>query len=542
MIIIKNIFLPEKIKNYYLFSKTIAGIDISKTHIHCTLARLHGSVISIDDHFIEKIEQTNNFTYEERVILALARIKERLNKVDEIYTSFSSSLAIFKELKLPFNNYEKIKMVVNFEIEPLLPFPLDNAIIDFIITKKIAAENSAELLVAAVQKEQVNNHIQLFEQAGITVNRIIIDLFALYNVYIQIPEYQTLSGSIALIDLGMQSTRIAYIQDGQMRMIRTLPQGLSNIAKMVSESSHITVAQALEVIVRFGFTQENNHYEEHIKQAMNNFWDSINFALQSFHVQMAQNSSYSHILLLGSGSEIPLISEFATNKLHVTCHLFDPNKISSIAQVEVKNKNCLTNGSIISIGLVLPSPLLDNFNLRKDNFALADYRLLLKQLIIGSVLLIVLCITLITAFFIQTKKLNNEIITSQEESIEELKKRFKTIDPEEHDLDTALEQAQQELNKEEQTWFAFSNHARASFLQYLLELTIKIDTKSLGFVADQLIIKNDTLTLKAQVKDYDALKILERELKQSKLFRDISPLQDPIFTLHIRLANKLEVP
>ena len=53
-------------------------------------------------------------------------------------------------------------MVVNFEVEPLLPFATDDAVIDFIITKQNVAEKSSELLVTAVQKQYITQHLQLF--------------------------------------------------------------------------------------------------------------------------------------------------------------------------------------------------------------------------------------------------------------------------------------------------------------------------------------------------------------------------------------------
>ena len=58
-------------------------------------------------------------------------------------------------------------MVIGFEIEPLLPFSLRDAAIDFIITREIPEEKSSEILVTAVQKQQLIHHLEMFEAVRI---------------------------------------------------------------------------------------------------------------------------------------------------------------------------------------------------------------------------------------------------------------------------------------------------------------------------------------------------------------------------------------
>jgi len=219
---IKNIFLPEKIGDYYLFSKRVVGVDIGKTHVSAALLYMRGRAIRIERCIEEKIENGSAATHDERIVGALKIIFEQLGSYDAVYTTLSSSLVVFKELKLPFISHEKIEMVVNFEVEPLLPFSLQDAVIDFIITKKIPEEKSSEILVAAVQKKHIVHCLEIFGQAKILVDKIVVDLFAFYSLYKRVPAYRQLAGSIVLIDFGLQSTRIVYLFDGQLRLIRTL--------------------------------------------------------------------------------------------------------------------------------------------------------------------------------------------------------------------------------------------------------------------------------------------------------------------------------
>src|SRR5437016_4043240 len=98
---IKNIIIPENIGNYFLFSKLIVGVDISRTEIHATITQATGSKRKILKLIEEKIENNSNLTYEEKVINALKSLKTKLGKYDYMHVAFSSSAVIFKELTLP---------------------------------------------------------------------------------------------------------------------------------------------------------------------------------------------------------------------------------------------------------------------------------------------------------------------------------------------------------------------------------------------------------------------------------------------------------
>ena len=112
--------------------------------------------------------------------------------------------------------------MIGYEVEPLLPFALNDAVIDCIVTKEIREEKSSEVLVAAVQNQYIAQHLALFEAAGVQPEKVTIDLFAFYGLYRLIPAYAQQKGGIVLMEIEPQSTRMAYIYDGQLRFIRTL--------------------------------------------------------------------------------------------------------------------------------------------------------------------------------------------------------------------------------------------------------------------------------------------------------------------------------
>lgn len=536
---IKNIFLPEKVNNYYLFSQRIVGITIGSTHINATQLYIKGRSFTVEKCIQETIEIDNTTTSADRTIVALKKIKTQLNSYDELHTVLSSSVIVFKELKLPFYDYEKIKMIINFEVEPLLPFAIKDSVIDFIITKHIKEEQSAEILVAATQKKHIAEHLHLFEQAGMTPTAVTVDLFALYGLYQDIPSYFQQQGSVALLGLDMHSTHIGHIYNSQLRTVRTLPKGLSSIVKTASDSLHLAPREIMNQFIRFGLAQTDNPLiTDALKAATKLFLSDISFTLNSFAAQTGQGEPVNTVLLFGDGATVQEFPLFVHHTLSIPTAPFDIHELILTKKIILKSMSRLPNAHLVSLGAIIPNKTTDNFNLLKDEFSPSTTTLFIKQIAAACLLSIVSLVTLISYSLIETKKMETEELDNKQEIIELLHKQFpKEVGKEETNLDEALENAKKALQDKEKTWQPHSSESRLSVLTYLLELTNIIDKDALKFNVETIKIAPNIMNIKATVHDWEALKILEKELKQSKLFKYEESQTSPSFEMNITLVH-----
>ena len=539
--LIKDILLPEKIKSYYLFSKTVVGIEINKTSIIATKTRIAGNTSTIETVIEEKIPEEVTEENLEKTSPALQAIFSKLGKYEEIHTILPSSVVVFKELKLPFNSREKISMVVGFEIEPLLPFSLRDAVIDFIITREIPEEKSSEIMITAVQKQQITQHLQLFEAAGLKPDVITVDIISLYALYQNMDAYKQLTGGTILIYITSYTTNIILMINGQLKTMRTLPKGIIAVTKQIAQDLNKTPQEVIDHLLRFGLeANDAPEYSSATEKTMTDWWNSIDFTLNAFSRQFLNQQPITKIIFLGKGALIKGLIPFIGQKSGIPCELFNPEYINQNAALTIKNVSTITPINVISVSASLPLPATVDYNLAQKEFKSSDNSLLLKQLIVLVVLTIGLFTTLITHYSLQTRKLKKEINLSEQEALTALTSTFKPLEGE-TSLSDAIDEAEKEVEEQKKRWFAFSQQSRASFLQYLRELVDKIDKKSTGFNIEQLSIDEDSLTIKAEVKDHDALKVLGRELAQSKLFKPFESPETPQFTLKIPLVTNEEL-
>lgn len=543
---IKELFLPRFVKNYYLFPTRTVGFEITKTYIAATQIYSSGKSTKIEKYIEVPIEHGNSTNAHERIVKALQIVLPQLDRYDYIHTALPSSVVIFKELRLPFLTYETIKKVVNYEVEPLLPFALHDAVIDFVITKEHTDQSSSEVMVAAVQNQYIEQHLQLFIDAGVDPHVITIDFFALYELLKKNPSFMSEQDGILLVELCMHTTRIAYLQDGQLKFIRTLAKGIHWQAKEVGLKLNMQQNEVMEQLLRFGLEKNNN---SRITQTMElvfvAFWREIQFTLQS----LTSTTRPIKIFLFGSGAELKGMVDFASTQLQSPCHILQPANLLNSQSVSIKVKSALPSTSIISLATALTPPGDEQVNLRQGIFQLQGDSLLGRQLLLTCGLFLVLVISLITFSFIQIRSLANEAIKSEQEALEALKERahFEKVLQEglkgvkdKDKLEEAKHLAENEVNDQKNMWFAFAGSARASVLKYLLELTSRIDKDALGFNLESLVIEKGIMTLKAQVKDHEALKLLEKSLDESPLFRPVEKVEKTDFIMHINLAKNNE--
>ncbi|RTL07204.1 hypothetical protein EKK58_03445 [Candidatus Dependentiae bacterium] len=528
---IKNIFVPERIGKSLLFGKKIVGIDIQKLHIFAAVVYAKGTLQKVEQFLQIPIEQTDDQSAVNPKVAALIQLKKMFGNFT-FHTSISSSFIIYKELVFPFADREKIELVIKYEIEPLLPFSINDSLIDFIITKHEPNTNQVTVLAACIQKHHIAEHLALFTAAGIEQELVMVDLFGLYGLYKN--NYALLSNqTVVLLDLGMYTTKIAYIQDGSLTMIRFVNQGIAQILKNTAERIQSSQQEIYDILVRFGVNGlDHEATTAAFKESFTFIIEKIQFTLNSYMSKPLSKSPHT-ILLYGAGGMIKNITEYLETILQLPVKLFI---LESSKEIDMQSTTVPLDG-LYALGAAIQSDCNINFNLLKDNFSRKDFGLFIKQIITGGCLIIVLFTMLMGLHITQVSKLKKELDSSTQEVIQVLKQQFSKIPKEETNLDEIMDIANQAIVNEKELWYAFSYANQSKFLHYLLELTQKIDKDALGFEPEKITITEGLLILKAQVRDYDALKLLEKELKSSTLFSNIIPQDSPNFTMQIRLSS-----
>jgi len=529
---IKDIFVPSRIGSYYFFNKRVLGFELNATCVQATLLYYSGYKVVVENSMNITLLDQNQAS----VINAIKKISSSIGKYDEVVTSLISSTVVFKELTLPFIGREKIKMIVGYEVEPLLPFPLDEAIIDFIITDENKEKSQTTILVAAARQIDLDNHHAYFEKAGIKLDNVTLDMFALYDFYRHGMYITQAYTSVLLVDFSIDAIRMLYVQKGILKSVRLIPYGLATMMKKADERTlSIAQDQTIDDILDES-VQENNDiiHNEMAQKVIIDFCKQIMLSVSFFQKQIKNFTMPSKIVCLGAGTGIPFFTENALVHCQIPIEILDVKKILMRNDISIQKKVKVDSQHCASLVIALSSTHYGDVNFLAQKQAAMNHSLLKKQLWVLFVISLVTIAGILLASRYQLaiwdtayNKSKKEVTTALKDVMDVETKGVKRVSD-------MVSSAQSKLEQAKKVCFSFSpsNH---SFLHYLQDLSEKIDRDSLGLDLKKLSLHDKEVVLQGSVKNFDALTIFEEELMELKNFTIIEkPAGELTFTVKLQ--------
>lgn len=138
-----------------------------------------------------------------------------------VYLLFPSEEAVIKAFSFPLKDEEKISRILRFEAEKLLPYPAEEAVIDYTASGN---RNSTGVLAAFARKQTLDFYGGIFRDSGISFRAVVPDIICL-------PELVESSAPFMAVLESGGVLKICIYKNGAPRLIRAfrLPAGSSSV-------------------------------------------------------------------------------------------------------------------------------------------------------------------------------------------------------------------------------------------------------------------------------------------------------------------------
>jgi type II secretory pathway component PulL len=138
-------------------TRKILGLDIRHDAVSAVLVKN-----SIKENVIESYESVpipDQQDFESGMAASLETIIEKMNISGSVcIASFPADQISYRNIQVPFKGLKKISKILPFELEPTIPFPVDDLVIDFYTLPLSDHNDHTDLIAAAVEKSK----LQLF--------------------------------------------------------------------------------------------------------------------------------------------------------------------------------------------------------------------------------------------------------------------------------------------------------------------------------------------------------------------------------------------
>jgi general secretion pathway protein L len=168
--------------------------------------------------------------------------ENRLN-ADRILTALSGQYISSRIIPFNFSDPHKIEAAVYSVVEDSVPFNLEDMVTDHQIIGQL--EDKTIVLVVLTKKVFMRSFLNHLQLVNIDPKIVDVDSLAFYNLFPHInAEPKQVYG---IVDIGHEKTSVCIIQDGVMRMFRSINLGGRYITEFIARDMEISYAEAQRI-------------------------------------------------------------------------------------------------------------------------------------------------------------------------------------------------------------------------------------------------------------------------------------------------------
>ena len=200
-------------------NRNFIGFDIRKDGLFAVLLKSGFKKSAITGFAYQPFEEPDNL--EESLPIALEKVSEVIDLGGaSCLVSVSTNEFSYRNIEVPFQQPKKILQVLPYELEPVLPIPVDELAIDFLKITSSQDENKTAVIASSANLAWVKGVIGTFEKYGVTVDGVVP---AGYPLAVHLRTQPDVAKSWLLIDLSDHLCNIIIVYSGQIHLIRSIP-------------------------------------------------------------------------------------------------------------------------------------------------------------------------------------------------------------------------------------------------------------------------------------------------------------------------------
>lgn len=282
--------------------KRILALDIGSSEIKaCEIAESAGGV-ALTGFASTKIGNQNETIYAIKEILRHANFRTK-----KCVTAVSGRSVIVRYVTMAQMPEEDLRQAIKFEADKYIPFEVDEVVMDTQILEDSASDGAQpemKVLLVAVRKSLIEEHLALLQEAGLQSQIIDVDAFAIGNAFeLRARNQGALSPEkvVALIDIGANKTNINILKGAVSYFTREVYLAGNDFTEAVSRKFNLDTAEAERLKCEPG--EQSGEVEEAILPTLDDLGNEIQLSFDYFENQF--DRVVEEVYISGGSSRLP---------------------------------------------------------------------------------------------------------------------------------------------------------------------------------------------------------------------------------------------
>jgi len=333
----------------------LIGFDIGSTSIKICALKKTNNGFQIQNiakkSYEEDILSDGNIIDQVFVAQELKKIiAENSIKCKDVACALSSYTIITKKVMVPFLEEEELENSIRLEVEAVIPFPLKDIYYSYhVLGVDEEKEDMMNVQIVAAKKEIVDGYMTAFSLAGLNLQILDVDIFAVTNIIEQI--YNPKDFSVVAVDIGASITNIAIIKNNSVEFTREILLGGKYLTNQIEKSTRLSHMEAEEKKI-MADSEVAYLFEDFIFNISSEITKTINF-----YTATKPNDNIGKIYLTGGSSLLQGLKEKIEEDTRIEIEYIDPLLLLNLDQA--KHHVYEEYSIFMSIALYLSSRVMD---------------------------------------------------------------------------------------------------------------------------------------------------------------------------------------
>jgi type IV pilus assembly protein PilM len=373
-----------------------------------------------------ELEMPNGEDLDKNVVLAQTLeqlFKDNNLQADRILTAMPGQYISSRIVPVGFSDPRKISMAVMSEVEDAVPFNMEDMIVDHQILGN-TADGRTIVMVVMTRKNFLKSFLDHLHHVNIDPKLVDVDSLSFYNLapYMRSEPNECL----AMVDIGHEKTSVCIVQNGLLKMFRSINIGGSYLTEFLSRDLETNIANAqatkhrvsrllCEADPGIGLTPDDKHVAERMTLACNAIVKDLGRTLYAFKTW--DRTKISKIYLSGGSARIRNMDSYLSEQLGIPVY---PNRLDTtdLKIDESLSGKALVMPQSVAIGMrsVLSVKKHSQINLRKGEFAyVQNYAQIIRVGKIATQVLGVALLLLVASYGVRSFIFNRQIAELEKE-------------------------------------------------------------------------------------------------------------------------------
>lgn len=236
-----------------------------------------------------------------------------LYTTDRLVTAIPCHDLFVRTLSFPFKDAAKLTQIVPFEVENLVPMPLEDLAIGSVVLPPSRVSDGSprehkgsEVLVTAAPKDKVADHLRFLAQADVEPAAVNVDALALFSVtqYLR-GEHRDVPDDLVVIDIGASKTTLCLIHERRPVVLRTILWGGNHLTHALAARERCGFAEAERLKRSMAVEQMHAWVEPLVRE--------LYVTIQAY--EGSQRGRLTHCWVSGGGSKLREMGGFVARQL-----------------------------------------------------------------------------------------------------------------------------------------------------------------------------------------------------------------------------------